>query len=469
VAEGSLAHPYMANSLDAVKQEMLETVGVDSVEELFEQIPDSHLYKEPINLPPPLTGEVDLRRDLLQRLAKNEDCESNLSFLGAGCWQHYVPAVCDEIASRYEFLTNIWGTPASDFGRNQGLFEFSSQIGELVSMDCVGMPVYSWGTAAGHAIRLATRLNGRRQVLIPKSVDPERLAVIRNYCEPREMSDHIDIVMVDYDDETAMVDVADVKEKISSATAAVYFENPSYLGAIEANGDAIAALASDHGAEVIVGVDPSSLGLLAAPGDDGADITVGTIQPLGLHLQCGGGLGGFIATPDEERYVKEYPTLLVSLADTQEPGERGFGMTLLEQTSYDAREEGKDWTGHTVHLWGVVSASYMALLGPQGFVELGDLIVSRSHYLAQRLADRTDLRVVFPSRFFKELVVNFDGTGKTVAEVNRRLRDHRIFGGKDLSSEFPELGQSALYAVTEIHTQANLDYLVDALREVTAS
>ncbi|MCL4288844.1 MAG: aminomethyl-transferring glycine dehydrogenase subunit GcvPA [Thermoleophilia bacterium] len=456
----------MPNSEPRTKQEMLDALGIAEVDELYEQIPADHRIKGDLKLPKALMSELDLRRHLLQTLAKNETCEENLSFLGAGCWQHHVPAICDEIAGRSEFVTNIWGTTSSDHGRNQALFEFCSQIGELVNMDCVGLPVYSWGCAAGHAIRMAARMTGRREVLIPRSLDPERLSVIRNYCEPAETRNHINVIMVDYDFESGRIDLEDLASKMSQSAAAVYLENPSYLGVIETEGAEVARLAHDCGAETIVGVDPISLGLLAAPADYGADIAVGTIQPLGLHLSCGGSMGGFIAARDEERYVREYPTLLLSLCETVETGERGFTMTLLEQSSYDAREEGKDWTGHTVHLWAIVSATYMALMGPEGFAEAGGSIISRSHYAAKRLDELDGVRIAFPAGFFKEFVVGFDDTGKTVADINLALRRHGIFGGKDLSRDFPELGQSALYCVTEVHSQDDIDRLVDALSEV---
>jgi glycine dehydrogenase subunit 1 len=462
------AHPYMASSAPELKQELLEATGAASVEELFEQIPASHRLQGGLNLPPALASEVELRRHLLESLRKNVTCEETLSFLGGGCWQHHVPAICDELVSRTEFVTSIWGTPPSDHGRNQTWFEFASQLAELIDMDFVGMPVYSFGCAAGHAIRMASRITGRREVLVPAWMDPERLAVIRTYCEPREMARHIDVVLVEHDPETGLLDPADLARKLSSRTAAVYLENPSYLGLIE-SGAEIAGLAHASSAELIVGVDPISLGVLAPPGAYGADIVVGTTQPLGVHMSCGGGVGGFIATRDEERYAREYPTLMVSLFDTIEPGERGFGLTLFEQNSYGSREHGKDWTGNSVYLWTIANAAYMALLGPRGFVDLGELILLQSHYAAKRLDELPGVRVSFPAGFFKEFVVNVDGTGKTIAEINRELRDRGIFGGGDLSASFPALGQSALYCVTEVHSTSDIDRLVDALGEVTAA
>lgn len=461
------AHPYMANSTDEARQRMLKVIGITSVDELFEQIPQDHLTTRPLELEPALASEVSLRRHLMTLLAKNDTCEQNLSFLGAGCWQHHVPAICDEVWSRSEFLTSVWGTPSSDLGRNQAWFEFASQLGELLNMDFVGLPLYSWGAAAGHALRMAARMTGRTRVLVPAAMDPERLAVVRTYAGSPELKGHLELVAVDHNPETGSLDVDDLRSKIDERTAAVYLENPTYLGVVESDAGDIASLARSNGAETVMGVDPISLGVLAAPGDLGADIVVGTTQPLGVHMNCGGGVGGFIATRDEESYAREYPTLQVSITDTIVPGERAFGLTLFEQSSYGSRELGNDWTGNSVYLWAIANAAYMSVMGPAGFVDIGETILQRSHYAANQLAGVGGLRVPWGSGFFKEFVVNFDGTDKTVAEINLALKDRGIFGGKDLSESHPDLGQSALYCVTEVHTADDIDRLVDAVEEVT--
>jgi len=457
----------MANSAPALREELRAAVGVADVEELFVQIPAGHVSTRPFTLPPALSAEVELSRHLRRTLAANVDCEQALSFLGGGCWQHHVPAVCDEIASRTEFLTPVWGTPSSDHGRNQAWFEFASQLGELLELDFCGLPVYSWGCAAGHAIRMAARITRRRRVLVPACLDPERLAVIRTYCQPAEMASHIDVVAVELDAAGGLEVGALERLLAADATAAVYFEQPSALGVIEGECERIVALARAHGAQTIAGVDPISLGVLAPPGQYGADIAVGPTQPLGVHMNCGGGVGGFIASRDEERYARAYPTLQVSLCPTSAPGERGFSLTLFEQSSYGSRELGNDWTGNSVYLWAVVGAAYMALLGPDGFAELGELILARSHDAAARIAAIPGLSVRFGS-FFKEFVVDFSRSGRTFAQVNDGLRARGIFGGGDLSRSHPQLGQCALYCVTEVHSPADIDRLVAALAEVLA-
>ena len=467
MAAAQRPHPFMPNSVPAIKQQLMRSLGISSTEELFAQIPAEHRLREPLSLPPALSAESELSRHMIGILSKNLSCESALSFLGGGCWQHHVPAICDEIVRRNVFLTPVWGTASYALGRNQAWFEFTRKLGALLELDLVALPVYSWGCAAGHAIRMASRLTGRSKVLVPRHLDPERRAVIANYCEPPQMASHIAMIDIATDAQTGRLDLADLQAKLGNDVAAVYFENPAYLGQIEADAAQICALAHKVGAEAIVGVDPVSLGILAAPGTYGADIVVGSIQPLGIHMNCGGGLGGFIASRDEPRYAYEYPTLLISIAESTH-GEYGFGMALMHQCSYGSREEGKDWTGNSTYLWAIASAVYMSALGPEGFRELGEAIIQRSHYCAKLLAAVPGVQVRRAKGFFKEFVVNFDGAGKSVAQINTALLERGIFGGLDLSRSFPELGQSSLYCVTEVHSVDDLHRLATALKEACA-
>jgi len=186
-----------------------------------------------------------------------------------------------------------------------------------------------------------------------------------------------------------------------------------------------------------------------------------------MHTLCGGGQAGFIATRDEEKYVREYPSRLFGIAPTSFPCEYGFGDVAYERTSFAVREEGKEWVGTAAALWGITAGVYLALMGPQGMVEIGEGIMARLRYAMSEIARIEGVKVpLFQSVHFKEFVVNFDGTGKTVAEINQALLARGIFGGKDLTAEFPDLGDSALYCVTEVHTRDDIDALVRALKEV---
>lgn len=455
-------YPYIPNSVPAVKEQMLKEVGAKSTEDFYEDVPEGLRLKRRMDLPEPLLSEYALKRHVEGILARNKTAQECLSFLGAGCYQHHVPAVCDEINRRGEFLTAYAGEPYDDHGRFQALFEYTSMMGELLNMDVVNVPTYDGFQATATSLRMACRLTGRQEVLVIRTISKDKLSKVRDYCKP-----NVAVKLVDYDPKTGQMDLDALQAAISARTAAVYFENPSYLGFIETRGDEIARIAHDHGAVCVVGVDPISLGILTPPADYGADIVCGDIQPLGMHIQFGGGQAGFIATRDEEEYVMEYPSRLFGIAPTSVPGEYGFGDVAYERTSFAVREEGKEWVGTAAALWGITAGVYLALMGPQGMVEIGEGIMSRSRYAMMQMAKVRGVKVpVFQSPHFKEFVVNFDGTGKTVAEINKALLARGIFGGKDLTKEFPELGNSALYCVTEVHTQDDMDRLVDALKEV---
>ncbi len=456
------AHPYIPNTAPAVRAEMLQAIGVADIDELYSAVPSELRLQRPLDLSPPFSSEVALKRHVQGLLRKNKSCGEMLSFLGGGCWQHYVPAVCDEINSRAEFLTAYAGDTYSDLGKYQAIFEFQSMLGELVGMEVVSTPTYDWAAAATSSLLMACRITGRRELLVAGTTSAERLAHLRNFAQAAA-----EVQVVEYDRHTGLMDLDDLRVKISAGVAAVYFENPSYLGFLESNSAEISAIAHAHGALSVVGVDAISLSVLAAPSDYGADIVCGDAQPLGNHMHYGGGLCGFIASRDSANYVAEYPSILVSMASGQQTNEFGFGWSTMERTSFDKRDTARDFIGTTQWLWGITAAVYLSLMGPRGMQELGEGVMQKSAY-AMHLLDRIDgvQAPALGSSHFKEFVVNFDGTHRSVAEINQALLDRGIFGGKDLTTEFSALGSSALYCVTEIHTRADLERLATTLEEV---
>ena len=457
-------YPYIPNSVPAVKQAMLAAVGAAGIEDFYADVPARLRVQGDLNLPEPFLSEYALKRHVQGLLDKNSTAEENLSFLGAGCYQHHVPAVCDEINGRGEFLTAYAGEPYDDHGRFQALFEYTSMMAELLNMDVVNVPTYDGFQAAATAIRMACRLTGRKEVLLAGAINPGKLSKIYDYCRH-----DLRLIPVGFNPVTGQIDLPALEAAISTQTAAVYFGTPSFLGVIQTQGEQITALAHRHGALAVVATDPTSLGVLKPPADYGADIVCGDIQPLGIPMQFGGGHGGFIATHDDERFVMEFPSRLFGLAPTAVPGEYGFGDVAYERTSFAVREEGKEWVGTAAALWGITAGVYLALMGPQGMAELGRGIMARTRYAMHRLNQINGVAVpLINAPHFKEFVVNFDATGRTVAQINAALLQRGIFGGLDLSAHFPAQGQSALYAVTEVHTQADLDGLVDTLTEVLA-
>ena len=456
-------HPYIPNSVPEVKQRMLEEIGVEDIEQLYEDIPQELRFKGKMDIPGALSSEMELKRHVEKVLAKNTTCEENVSFLGGGCPQHYVPAIVDEIVHRSEFLTAYAGEPYEDHGRFQALFEYTSLMGELLDMDVVNVPTYDWGQACSTSVRMAGRVTGRSKALVADTVSPDRLSVIKNYCEPV-----MDIVMVGHDPDTGMVDLEDLEAKCDDNTAAIYFENPSYLGFIEEHGKVISDILHQNGGLCVVGVDPISLGLLKPPAQYGADIACGDIQPLGNHMYFGGALGGFIATPDDEKFVMEYPSRLFGVARTEVEGEWGFGDVAYDRTSFGVREEGKEFVGTASALHGIAAAVYLSLMGPEGMRELNRTIIQNAQYAMKKLAEIDGVNIRFKASHFKEFVVDFSAAGETVEEINRQLLKRGIFGGKDLSEEFDRLDGCALYCVTEVHGKGDIDALVAAIKDITA-
>jgi glycine dehydrogenase subunit 1 len=458
----NLVHPYIPNSVPEVRAKMLEEIGVKNIEELYADIPEALCFHKKMNLPEPILSEYSLKCHVEKILEKNKSCVEFTSFLGGGCWQHYVPAVCDEINQRSEFLTAYAGEPYEDHGRFQALFEYESLMGELLDIDVVNVPTYDWCQAASTSIRMAGRITKRREVLVVGTISPDRLAVMKNYCQPA-----MSIQMVNYIPTTGAIDLEDLKDKVSENTAGIYFENPSYLGFIENQGQAISDIAHKQGALSIVGVDPVSLGVIVPPSHYGADIVCGDIQGLGMHLNFGGGLAGFIATRDEEKFVMEYPSRLFGITKTAVKGEYGFGDVAYARTSFDGREKAKEFVGTHAALWGITAGVYLSLMGPHGMYELGKTILQKSQYAALKLSELPGVHVPrFHNAHFKEFVVDFNHTGMKVEDINKALLDHKIFGGKDLTREMPDLGECGLYCVTEIHTQEDISQLVTALGEI---
>ena len=463
MTEKTFVHPYMPNSVPAVKEAMLKELGISSVGEIYKSIiPDKLLFKGRLDLPEAIESEAELADHVMGLLRQNVSCADAVSFLGAGCYRHHVPALCDEIANRAEFLTAYCGDTYSDHGKMQAIFEYASMMGELLDADVVSYTTYDGGQAACSSLRMMMRMTGRSEALVPETMNPEVLSQARTYCRSAGT-----IVTVKADRATGRMDLADLKAKLSPRTAGVFFENPSYLGFLEEEPRRIAALAHEAGALCVVMPEVASLGVLESPMNYGADFVCGEIQPLGMHLQLGGGCGGFIAGPQDSRFVEELPTYLYGLAPTADPNAFGWGRALLSRCSHGSREKAREYFGTESGLWAIVAGVYLASMGPLGMKELGETIMQRAAYAIKTLSPLPGLRVhIFGGAVFQEFAVNFDAAGKTAAQVNKELLARGIFGGKDLSRNFPQYGQSALYAVTETVTAAQIDRLAAALAEI---
>ena len=457
------SHPYIPNSNLEIKQELMKEIGIRSIEELYADIPEKYLLKKPLNLPEAMS-EFEVKRHVETLLSKNRTCEDMPIFLGAGCWPHYVPAAVKEVVQRSEFLTSYTPyQPEISQGMLQALFEYQSMICELTAMDVANCSMYDWASALGEAARMASRATRRNEILVPRIIHPERRATLKTYTEPADIS----IKEVAYNPENGQIDLGDLESKISNKTAAVYIENPSYLGFVEEHVDEISGLAHKHGSLFIVGVDPTSLGIFKPPGEYGADIVVGEAQPLGNPMNFGGPLLGIFACRDDLNLVRQMPGRIIGLTTTIDGDKQGFCMVLQTREQHIRREKATSNICSNEALCAVASAVYIALLGPQGLRELGETIMYKANYAMHLLSKIEGIKApVFKSVHFKEFTVNFDGTGLSVKEVSEKLLKMGVHGGKDISTEFPELGQTALYCVTEIHSKGDIELLAKSLEKI---
>ena len=442
----------------------MREIGIRSIEELFSDIPEKFRLKRKLNVPEKGLSEFEVKKHVEALLSRSETCNDMPVFLGAGCWPHYVPAVVKEIAQRSEFLTSYTPyQPETSQGMLQALFEYQSMICEITGMGVANCSMYDWASALGEAARMAARVKGRHEILIPKIISPERAATLKVYAEPAGIS----VRQVEFDAEKGYINLEDLRNAISDKTAAVYIENPSYLGFIETQVDEISKETHANDALFIVGVDPTSLGILRPPGDYEADIVIGEAQPLGNPMNFGGPLLGIFACREDMALVRQMPGRIIGMTRTQDGTKNGFCMALQTREQHIRREKATSNICSNEALCSVASAVYMALLGPEGLRELGETVMYNANYAVHLLSKIGGVKApVFKSAHFKEFTVNLDETGLSVKDVNQRLLGRRIHGGKDVSSEFSELGQTALYCVTEMHSRDEIESLAAALEGI---
>ena len=459
----SKPHPYIPNSAPETKQEMLRQIGAASIEAFFDDIPESIRRNSTLQLPPS-KPEMDARREVESILSTNRSTGEIVSFLGGGVWPHFVPAAVDEIVSRSEFLTSYTPYQAEiSQGMLQALFEYQSLIAELMGMDFANSSLYDWATALGEAARMSSRVTKRDQFVVPRYIQRDRLMTLRTFCEPAGIS----IVEAKQDSKTGSILEEDLLQKLGSGTAGVYLENPSYLGFLEPEAKRIGELAHEKGALFVIGADPISLGVFASPGELGADIAVGEGQPLGNHMNYGGPLLGIFACKDDMQMIRQMPGRIIGMTTTLDGKRVGFCNALQTREQHIRRENATSNICSNEALCGVAAAVYLTLLGPKGLEELGKTIMNKTQYAMQILNKIHGVKApLFKSTHFKEFTVNFDKTKKTVNRIHEQLLQKRIHGGKNITKEFSELGETALYCVTEVHSKEEIDNLAESLKQI---
>lgn len=440
-----MKHRYLPMT-EQDKKEMLETIGVESVDELFSDIPESVRFKGHYNIKE-AKSESSLLKELKQLAAKNEDTESNVSFLGAGIYNHYKPVIVDHVISRSEFYTAYTPyQPEISQGELQAIFEFQTMIAELTGMDLANSSMYDGGTSLAEAGMLAAGHTRRKKLLVSNSIHPEYRDVVATYAYGQS----IEIVAVPTKD--GVTDIDALKTLIDENTAAVMVQYPNFFGQVE-DLKTIGELVHEAKGLFIVSSNPLALGVLTPPGKLGADITVGDAQVFGIPESFGGPYCGYFATTT--KLMRKVPGRLVGETVDQD-GRRGYVLTLQAREQHIRREKATSNICSNQALLALAASVAMTALGKKGVKEMAKQNIVKTRY-AKNAFEAAGFMIPFQGAHFNEIVVK---TNKPVAEINRYLLEKGIIGGFDLGRVYPELENHVLLAVTELRTKEEIDALV---------
>jgi len=430
------------------RDEMLAAIGVSSIDDLFEQIPEPVRFNGTLDVPPALT-ESELVRYFEELAAKNVHTGVELSFLGAGIYDHYVPAIVDTILQRGEFLTAYTPyQPEMSQGVLQAIFEYQTAICELTGMDVSNASGYDGFTVAADACFIAKHATGRTKIVLAETLNPQVREVVKTYAP----GFGLEIVEVGHSD--GVTDPSRIAAAAEGA-AAVIFPQPNFFGCLE-DAPALAAAAREAGALAVAHVDLTSLGIVEAPGVYGCDMAIGEGQSVGNSQSYGGPHYGFLAARTD--FIRRMPGRIVGQT-TDLDGDRGFVLTLQTREQHIRREKATSnmTTNQTLlALGGLVT---LAWLGPQGLRELGETCMSLAAYAKERIA----LPVAFEQPFFKEVVFR---TPRPARDVIRDARALGVHPGYCLGRDYEGMDDVILVALTEKRTPADVDRLAAVLEEV---
>ena len=448
-------HPFLPNAGASIRKMMLEAIGVASIDELYSDIPTQVRTNRPLKVDW-LPSEQEVKNRVDHLLAENKSANDMPVFLGAGIYNHYLPAAVKSLISRTEFQTSYTPYQAEiSQGLLQSLFEFQSMIADITQMDAVNSSLYDGSTALGEAARMASRASGRRKILVPVSLHPAKFSVLKNYTEPAG----IRLETFKYDKESGGIDSADLQSKVDRDTAAVYCEVPSFFGVLDPEAVNVPSMCHEKGALSIVGFDPVSLGGLKPPGEYGADIVIAEGQSISTEMNFGGPALGIIGCRGEN-LTRQLPGRLIGMTTTLDGKERAFSMVLQTREQHIRRERATSNICTNEALFAIGAAAYLSLLGPQGLRELFEGILLKTNYAIKILGEIPGVQVPrFQSQHYQEFVASFEGSKGTLARLNKSLISHGVHGGKSLANDFPELGESSLFCITEVHGTESIDKL----------
>jgi len=443
-----MKHRYLPMT-ESDREEMLSVIGISSIDELFESIPEKVRFKGEYNIKK-AKSETSLTKELSKIAAKNADARSYASFLGAGVYDHYKPIIVDHVISRSEFYTAYTPyQPEISQGELQAIFEYQTMIAELTGMDISNSSMYDGGTALAEAGTLASGHTRRKKLLVSETVHPEYRDVVLSYATGQ----NIEVVTIPH--KNGVTDSAKLDELMDDSVAAVLVQYPNFFGQIE-DIKSIGEVAHASGGLFVVSSNPLALGILTPPGALGADITVGDAQPFGISEAFGGPHCGYFAVT--KKLMRKLPGRLVG-ETTDEDGKRGYVLTLQAREQHIRREKATSNICSNQALNALAASVAMTGLGKVGTQEMAYQNIVKTRY-AKDAFIKAGFEVLFDGSHFNEIVVNYK---QPVKAVNAHLFTKGILGGYDLGLKFDNLKNHALIAVTEQRTKEEIDALVSEI------
>src|SRR4051794_32387761 len=434
---------------------MLDAIGVDSVEELFAQVPGPVRLGRELELEPGLS-EPEVFERLAALAERNADAESETCFIGAGMYDHYVPAIVDAITQRSEFLTPYTPyQPEVSQGGLQVMFEFQTAMSELTGLPVSSAGLYEGPSTVASAGYLAIGATKRSRFVVSRGVHPHSRETLATYAAG------FGAEVVEVGLEGGLTDAVALAEAVDADTAAVFLQNPNFLGAVE-DVEALGAAAKEHGALLVVACDPITLSVLKPPGASGADIALGEGQPLGNRLDFGGPSFGFFCATEEQ--IRRMPGRIAGETEDVD-GRRGFVLALQTREQHIRREKATNNICTAQALNALGAMVHLAWLGRQGFRELGELLVQRTAYARERLAVVDGIELLHEAPVAREFAVRL---GAPVGRVLDRVAERGIAAGYPLGREYPEFEDGLLVAITERRTKAQIDELAEVLGAAVA-
>jgi glycine dehydrogenase subunit 1 len=448
---------YIPNTRED-QETMLARLDLPSLEALLAPVPENVRLRRPLELPPALS-EPDLKRVLYAMAAKNKNLDTVISFLGAGTYDHAIPSVVPHLQRRSEFLTSYTPyQPEVSQGMLQAIYEFQTMVCQITGLDIANASLYDGATAMVEAVLLAVGPGGRGEVVISQGVDPQYRRVLHTYAHARGFQ----VKEVPIRD--GLTSIEDLNEAVSATTSAVVIQQPNFFGSIE-DMSAIEPIAHKGKAVFIATItEPASLGILASPGEYGADIAVGEMMSFGNTMSFGGPALGFMAS--KQKYMRLLPGRLVGQT-IEEGGEKqtGYVLTLQTREQHIRRERATSNICTNQSLLAVGATIYMAAIGKQGFRELGELCLQKAHYAYRQITALPGFEPVFSAPFFDEFVIK---SPVPTLKLQQHFEQADIIGGYDLSLDYPDMENCLLFCVTETRAKEEIDRLVAVLKEVQA-